>query len=336
MKANQDKAEDLEDKARKLKQQIAAANDAVSSAAGAIPRDASSPNYDSKYNAFLGAVDAAADLDAALQQVIDDAKRLEAKHLREANAAADGIRNGPDDAVQAGERLLVRADARRRVAGRPASSPRPPPPRPPGSRSPVSARPPRPCSAPCPPAPPGWPRCRASASGRGLAQRAEQPLARADRDPRPHLHVGRGRRGQGPGPPGDRLDPARAGRRRAWSAAPRTASPPAACPSSPRTWPRPAGTRGQTGSLRDGLKLKAATDGTASVLKGDAKLAGEAYSNAVTPRCARIEASGELTCPRPTSASWRRLKLLANPRGDAAENAVVNAVRDELNERNKK
>ncbi|MGH3879559.1 MAG: hypothetical protein ACRDSK_21230, partial [Actinophytocola sp.] len=91
----------------------------------------------------------------------------------------------------------------------------------------------------------------------------------------------------------------------------------------------------QTGSLRDGLKLKAATDGTASVLKGDAKLAGEAYGNAVDATVRTLEASGS-SLSAADKRELEALKLLTNPRGDAAENAVVNVVRDELNERNKK
>ncbi|MGH3760164.1 hypothetical protein, partial [Actinophytocola sp.] len=91
----------------------------------------------------------------------------------------------------------------------------------------------------------------------------------------------------------------------------------------------------QTGSLRDGLKLKAATDEAAAVLKGDAKLAGEAFGNSVDTTVKSIEASGGHL-----SAADKReleaLKVLADPSGEAAENAVTNAVGDELNERDKK
>ncbi|PPK62375.1 hypothetical protein V5P93_001642 [Actinokineospora auranticolor] len=97
MKANQDKADELEAKAKRLKQQASDAANAESAAAGAIPRDTSHPQYDSRYNAFLAAVDAASTAQAAFDKVIDDARRLERKHLREANETAEQIRSGPDE-----------------------------------------------------------------------------------------------------------------------------------------------------------------------------------------------------------------------------------------------
>jgi hypothetical protein len=98
--ANQALADELERKAKKLKEQLKAANADLTQAAGAIPRDTSHPQYTARYDAYLGAVNSCARLDEALAKVIDDAKRLKAKHLRQANAAASKIRSGPDDAFE--------------------------------------------------------------------------------------------------------------------------------------------------------------------------------------------------------------------------------------------
>ena len=334
MKANQDKAEELEDKARKLKQQIEAANDALTSAAGAIPRDTSSPNYDARYNAFLGAGDAAADLDAQLQQVIADAHRLEAKHLREANAAADGIRSADDDAFKpendawyvqtldgvskvsgivsaataaaaAGLALTgvgapaaaVLGTVSAGTAGVSALSGI-------GQRIAGSRNAPSNLSLALTVIPGRTYTSAAVAGAKGLAT----PVLRSSR-------LAQGAKGVGTGA--------------------KDGFTTGGIPKLVQDVAETSKYARQTGSLRDGLKLKAATDGTASVLKGDAKLAGEAYSNTVDATVRTIEASGGHL-----SAADKReleaLKLLANPRGDAAENAVVNVVRDELNERNKK
>lgn len=334
MKANQDKAEDLEDKARKLKKQIAKANDAVTAAAGAIPRDVSNPHYDAKYNAYLGAVDAAADLDAQLQQVIDDAHRLEAKHLREANAAAEGVRSGSDDAfkpendawyVQTLDGVskvsgIVSAATAAAAAGLALTG--------------VGA----PAAAVLGTVSAGTAGVSAlSGIGQRIAGSRNAPsnlslaltvipgrtytsaaVAGAKGLARPVLGSSRLAQG-GKGVVSGAKDGFTTG------GLPKLAQDVAETSRYAR----------QTGSLRDGLKLKAATDGTASVLKGDAKLAGEVYSNTVDATVRTIEASGGHL-----SAADKReleaLKLLANPRGDAAENAIVNSVRDELNERNKK
>ncbi|HEU5470105.1 MAG TPA: hypothetical protein VFV67_05580 [Actinophytocola sp.] len=98
--ANQAQADDLERTAKKLKEQIKAAEADLTEAAGAIPRDTSHPQYDARYTAYLGAVDKCAKLDDALTRVIDEAKRLRAKHRRQADAAADKIRSGPDDGFE--------------------------------------------------------------------------------------------------------------------------------------------------------------------------------------------------------------------------------------------
>ncbi|GAA3014813.1 hypothetical protein [Actinokineospora diospyrosa] len=97
LKANQDKAEELEARAKRLKAEMEDAADAQTRAAGAIPREVSNPHYAAKYDAFLGAVRAAGAARAAFDQVISDAHRLERKHLREAEQTAAKIRSGPDE-----------------------------------------------------------------------------------------------------------------------------------------------------------------------------------------------------------------------------------------------
>jgi len=90
----------------------------------------------------------------------------------------------------------------------------------------------------------------------------------------------------------------------------------------------------QTGSLRDGVKLKLATDGAATVLKGRAALAGESFGHAVDATVKSIEASGGQL-----SAGDKReleaLKLLTNPQGPAAQDAAVNVVSDALSDGDK-
>jgi uncharacterized protein YukE len=334
MKANQDKAEDLEDKAKKLKKQIEQANDAVTSAAGAIPRDTSNPHYDARYNAYLGAVNAAADLDAQLEQVIDDAKRLQAKHLREANAAADGIRSGDDNAfkpendawyVQTLDGVskvsgIVSAATGAAAAGLALTGVGAPAAAVLGTISAGTAgvtalagigqriagsrNAPSNLSLALTVIPGRTYTSAAMAGAKGLAR----PVIGSTR-------LAEGGKGLVTGAKDGFLT----------GGLPKLAQDVAETGSYAR----------RTGSLRDGLKLKAATDGTANVLKGDAKLAGDAFSNSVDATVRTIEASGGHL-----SAADKReleaLKLLANPRSDAAQNALVNTVRDELNERNKK
>ncbi|HEV7647854.1 MAG TPA: hypothetical protein VGP26_06820 [Actinophytocola sp.] len=334
MKANQDKAEELEDKARKLKQQVDKADDAINAAAGMIPRDASSPHYDARYNAYLGAVRTGADLEAQLHQVIEDAKRLQAKHLREANAAADGIRSGDDDAfkpendawyVQTLDGVskvsgIVSAATGAAAAGLAITG--------------VGA----PAAAVLGTVSAGTAGVTALAGiGQRIAGSRNAPsnlslalsvipgrtytsaaMAGAKGLARPVL--GSTRLAQaGKGAVGGAKDGFLSG------GLPKLAQDVAETSAYAR----------RTGSLRDGLKLKAATDGTVNVLKGDAKLAGDAFSNSVDATVRTIEASGSHL-----SAADKReleaLKLLANPHSDAAQNALVNTVRDELNERNKK
>jgi len=97
---NQAKADELERRAKKLKEQLRRAGAAVEDAAGAMPRSVDNPRYAATQAAFLDAVNEEARLREALDRVIDEATRLRAKHLREANAAAEVIRGGPDDAFQ--------------------------------------------------------------------------------------------------------------------------------------------------------------------------------------------------------------------------------------------
>ncbi|WP_026426136.1 hypothetical protein [Actinokineospora inagensis] len=97
MKANQDKAAELEARAKKLKDAADDALDAQTQAASAIPTDSTNPHYGARYGTFLRSVHEAAAAQARFEQVISDARRLGRKHLTEANAAADKIRSGPDD-----------------------------------------------------------------------------------------------------------------------------------------------------------------------------------------------------------------------------------------------
>jgi hypothetical protein len=98
--ANQARADELEAKAKKLKAQLKEAEAAMDEAASALPRDTGNPNYAERYDAYRRTVDTWSALNTALQMVIDDAERLKARHLREANAAASAVRSGPDDAFQ--------------------------------------------------------------------------------------------------------------------------------------------------------------------------------------------------------------------------------------------
>ncbi|WP_424188862.1 hypothetical protein ACOBQX_11255 [Actinokineospora sp. G85] len=100
MTANQARADELEAEAKKLKADLKEAEADLRTAASAIPPDTGHPKHAARYDAFLAANKVCGDLDTKLTKVIDDAKRLRAKHLREANAAADGIRSGPDDAFE--------------------------------------------------------------------------------------------------------------------------------------------------------------------------------------------------------------------------------------------
>lgn len=100
LSANQALADQYESTAKKLKQRLRDAADAMDEAAGALPRDTGNPHYAARYRTYLSTVDKWSELNGELQKVIADAQRLKARHLRQANAAADAIRGGPDDAFQ--------------------------------------------------------------------------------------------------------------------------------------------------------------------------------------------------------------------------------------------
>jgi uncharacterized protein YukE len=333
LKANQDKAEDLEDKAKKLKKQLAEADDAVTRTASAIPRDPSHPNYARRYDAYLGAVDAAADLDARLQQVMDDAHRLEAKHLREANAAADGIRSGPDDAFKPeNDAWYVQTlDGVSKVSGI-------------VSAATAAAAAGLALTGVGAPAAAVLGTVSAGTAGVSALAGIGQRVAGSRNAPSNlslALTVIPGRTYTSAAVGGVKgLKPLLGTSRLAGGAkgAAKGAADGLTTGGLPKLAKDVAETgryARQTGSLRDGLRLKTATDGVGQVLKGDAKLAGEAFGSSVDATVRTIEASGGHL-----SAADKReleaLKLLTNPRGDAAQNAVVNTVRDELNERNKK
>lgn len=334
MKANQDKAEELEDKAKKLKQQIADANDALSAAAGAIPRDASSPQYDARYNAYLGAVGKAADLDAQLQQVMDAARRLQAKHLREADTAADGVRSGSDDAFKpendawyvqtldgvskasgivsaatgaaaAGLALTgvgapaaaVLGTVSAGTAGVAALSGI-------GQRIAGSRNAPSNLTIALSAVPGRTFTSAAIAGGKGLLR----PVIGSSR-------LAQGGRGA--------LEGAKDGFMSS------------GIPKFTRDVVETGQNVKRTGSLRDGLALKAATDGSVQALKTQREKLGDAFSNSVDATVKTIEASGGTL----SAEDKRRLELLkfaTNPTQAAGETGVVNMVRDELNERNKK
>lgn len=104
---NQSLADDLEAQAKRIKQRLATAEDAL----GGFT-DCAAPGYQAKAQAVL-------DLRDALRQVIDRARRLRDRHLRAAQQTADAIRSGPDDAfependswyVQAFDGIAVAAD----------------------------------------------------------------------------------------------------------------------------------------------------------------------------------------------------------------------------------
>jgi uncharacterized protein YukE len=109
--ANQAQADQLEQRAKTLKAELKAAGHAMDEAAGNLPHDTGNPHYTARYDAYLSTVDKWSKLNSALQKVIDDAHRLQARHLREANTAASAIRSGPDDAFQPqqGEGWLMQA-----------------------------------------------------------------------------------------------------------------------------------------------------------------------------------------------------------------------------------
>lgn len=98
--ANQRLAEEYEREAKQLKEKLAAADRKVDSAAKALGA-ASGDRYREIYdNRYLPAVDEWSTLNNALRRVIEQAQRLKDKHRGQAQAAADGINKGPDDAFK--------------------------------------------------------------------------------------------------------------------------------------------------------------------------------------------------------------------------------------------
>jgi len=334
MKANQDKAEELEEKAKKLKKQVAAANDAVTAAASAIPRDTSSPNYDARYGAFQSEVSAAADLDAQLQQVIDDAHRLEAKHLREANAAAEGVRSGPDDAFEpendtwyvqtldgvskvsgivSAATAVAAAGLAMTVVGAPAAA----------VLGAVST---------------GTAGVTALA---GIGQRiAGSRNAPSNLSIALNLVPGKTFTSAAIGGVKGLARPA-AGVSRTRSGAKAFGSGAVEGFTSSGI-PKLGKDLGEVGqyarrldSLADGVRMKIATDGAAQVLKGNDKLAAEGFGHAVDTTVRSIEASGGTLTPA-QKRELEVLKFLTNPSVDSAQGAGINMTRDELNARGKK
>lgn len=328
MKANQDKAEDLEEKAKKLKKQIAAADAAVDAAAGAIPRDTGSPDYGARHDAFVGKVSAAQDLKDQLQQVIDDARRLEAKHLREANAAAEGVRSGPDDAfependawyVQTLDGVskvsgIVSAATGAAAAGLMLT----------GIGAPV-----------------GVVLGGVSAGTAGVTALAGigQRIA-GSRNAPGNLALGLSF------VPGRTFTSAAAGGIKALArptigasrlrnggvGAARGAADGLMSGGLPKLGKDLVETGQQAkrlNSLTQGVRAKIATDGVNQVLKGDAKLAGEAFGNSVDATVQTIESSGgSLTAAQ--RRELEALKFLTNPGDESAQDAVVNLTKDEL------
>ncbi len=334
MKANQDRAEELEDRARTLRARLERADDALNAAAGAIPRDPSSPHYAGRYNAYLGAVDAAAGVEARLHRVIDDAHRLQAKHLREADAAAEGVRGGPGDAFEPeNDSWYVQTlDGVSKVSGI-------------VSAATAAASAGLALTGVGAPAAAVLGTVSAGTAGVSALAGIGQRIAGSRNAPSNlslALTVVPGRTVTSAAVGGLRglARPVLGSSRLATGA--RGVAGGAAdglttggLPRLARDVAETSRYARQTGSLRGGLRLKAATDGAGQVLKGDARLAGEAFSGSVDATVRTIEAGGGHL-----SAADKReleaLKLLAGPRGDAAQNAVVNVVRDELNERHPK
>lgn len=94
---NQAKADILEEKAKRLEVRYEAAKEAESKAAAAIPSDTTDPRHAARHADFVAAVGETTSLFNRLEAVREEARRLEAKHLREANSAAGKIKSGPDD-----------------------------------------------------------------------------------------------------------------------------------------------------------------------------------------------------------------------------------------------
>ena len=97
MAVNQATADNLEERAKRLEEQYEAAKEAEVGAAAAIPRDVTNPHYAARHADFVAATGETTSLFNRLEAVREEARRLAAKHLSEANETAEGIRGGPDD-----------------------------------------------------------------------------------------------------------------------------------------------------------------------------------------------------------------------------------------------
>lgn len=97
MAKNQRHAEELEAKARKLQNDLEAAEQTMHAAGDAVPMVTNHPDYARLKGAWNDAVEARDGIAADLDALIARAHRLEAKHAREADAAADAVRSAQSD-----------------------------------------------------------------------------------------------------------------------------------------------------------------------------------------------------------------------------------------------
>lgn len=95
--ANQSKADELERKAKRLKEQLAAAQNDLQGAVDSVDPQTSHPEIDPEVAGAQNKVD---HLSSALQKVISDAERLQRKHEREAGEAAEAIRDHGEGAFE--------------------------------------------------------------------------------------------------------------------------------------------------------------------------------------------------------------------------------------------
>lgn len=331
LKANQDKAEDLENTARKLKQQIADAEDALTAAASAIPRDVGHPQYAERQAAYLDQVDRTAKLDAALDKVIADAKRLEAKHLREANAAADGVRSGPDDAFKPeNDAWYVQTlDGVSKVSGI-------------VSAATAAASAGLALTGVGAPAAAVLATVSAGTAGVSTLAGIGQRIAGSRNAPsnvmlalslvpgRTYTSAALGA-GKGLARPAAGVSRLRSGAKQAGSGAVDGLTS-GGLPQVVKNVDEVRRLAQRHGSLRDGVLAKVATDGVNQVSKSNAQLVGEGIGNTVDAGTRTVGATGT-TLTVEQKRELEMLKLLANPRGDTAQNALVNVVRDELHHR---
>ncbi|MGH3431717.1 MAG: hypothetical protein ACRDQB_02660, partial [Thermocrispum sp.] len=87
----------LESQAKKLRQQLGEADDAVRSAGDKVPMSTDHPRYPELRGAFDDAVRRRDDIATKLEEAIAKAQRLQAKHEREAEGTAEAVRGAQDD-----------------------------------------------------------------------------------------------------------------------------------------------------------------------------------------------------------------------------------------------